>query len=129
MPGSQARRGADRTAGTIFFLLNLVFYLINVTMMLTRAIRYPKVFKQSFYDRSEAVWFPTSMLGMATLMIATMLYGIPRCGVRFQRMPITLDWTSRADRYQEWLVVTVEAWFYVFVFLSAMAVLRIQSGL
>lgn len=68
-------------AGTIFFLLNVTFYLINVTMMTTRAIRHPRVFTQSFYDRSEAVWFPTSMLGMATLMIGTMLYGVPRCGV------------------------------------------------
>ena len=67
--------------GTIFFLLNAIFYIINVTMMLTRAIKYPRVFKQSFYDRSEAVWFPTAMLGMATIMIGTMLYGVPRCGV------------------------------------------------
>jgi hypothetical protein len=50
-------------------------------MAASRAIRYPKVFKQSFYDRSEAVWFPTIMLGMATLIIGTMLYGVPYCGV------------------------------------------------
>jgi hypothetical protein len=52
-------------------------------MVLTRAIKYPKVFKQSFYDRSEAVWFPTSVIGMATLIIGTMLFGIPYCGVSF----------------------------------------------
>lgn len=84
--------------GTIFFLLNVVFYLINLTMVLTRAIKYPRVFKQSFYDRSEAVWFPTSMLGMATIMIGTMLYGVPRCGVSFVRSVITQKVLALADR-------------------------------
>jgi hypothetical protein len=50
-------------------------------MSITRAIKYPKVFKQSFYDRAEGVWFPTSVIGMATLLIGTMLFGIPKCGV------------------------------------------------
>lgn len=67
--------------GSIFFILNIIFYLINVTMTISRAVRHPKVFKQSFYDRSEAVWFPTSVIGMATLIIGTILFGIPRCGV------------------------------------------------
>jgi hypothetical protein len=50
-------------------------------MTITRAIKYPKVFKQSFFDRAEGVWFPTSVIGMATLLIGTMLFGIPYCGV------------------------------------------------
>jgi hypothetical protein len=57
-------------------------------MTVTRAIRYPKVFKQSFYDRAEGVWFPTSVIGMATLLIGTMLFGIPYCGV-------SLSWSMR----------------------------------
>lgn len=56
-------------------------------MMLTRAIKYPKVFKQSFYDRAEGVWFPTSVIGMATLIIGTMLFGVPYCGVSHFRSP------------------------------------------
>jgi tellurite resistance protein TehA-like permease len=67
--------------GSIWFILNIIFYLINVTMTITRAIKYPKVFKQSFFDRAEGVWFPTSVIGMATLLIGTMLFGIPYCGV------------------------------------------------
>lgn len=62
-------------------------------MTISRAIRYPRVFKQSFYDRSEAVWFPTSMLGMATLIIGTMLFGVPRCGVsRHSQLAEYLEW-------------------------------------
>jgi tellurite resistance protein TehA-like permease len=57
-------------------------------MTVTRAIKYPKVFKQSFYDRAEGVWFPTSVIGMATLLIGTMLFGIPYCGV-------SLSWSIR----------------------------------
>lgn len=30
---------------------------------------------------------------------------------------------------KEWLVVAVEAWYYVFMFISAMAALRVQSAL
>jgi tellurite resistance protein TehA-like permease len=81
--------------GTIFFILNIIFYLINVTMTISRAIRYPKVFKQSFYDRSEAVWFPTSVIGMATLIIGTMLFGIPRCGVSYNSLDC---WWGGADK-------------------------------
>jgi len=92
-------------------------------MMISRYIRHPKVFKQSFYDRSEAVWFPTSVIGMATLIIGTILFGIPRCGVSswlVSQMMLTR---------KEWLVVAVEVWYYIFMFLSAMAALRVQSAL
>jgi len=67
--------------GTVWFILNIIFYLINLTMTATRAIKHPKVFKQSFYDRAEGVWFPTSIIAMATLLIGTILLGIPFCGV------------------------------------------------
>lgn len=70
--------------GTVFFILNIVLYLINVAMMITRAIRYPRQFKQSFFDQAEGVWFPVVAVAMSTLLTATIIYGVPFCGVRIR---------------------------------------------
>jgi hypothetical protein len=63
-------------------------------MTITRAIKFPKVFKQSFFDRAEGVWFPTSVIGMATLLIGTMLFGIPYCGVSLSLAVMSIAYIS-----------------------------------
>jgi hypothetical protein len=55
--------------------------MINLTMVARRAINHPKVFKASFYDEGEGVWFPVAILGLATLIIGTIVFGIPYTGV------------------------------------------------
>jgi len=67
--------------GTIFFLLNLVIYAVNLAMVTSRIYLYPRVVIQSFYDESEAIWFPVLLLGFSTIILGIVIYGIPKCGV------------------------------------------------
>lgn len=73
-----------------------MLYLINVAMMITRAIRYPRQFKQSFFDQAEGVWFPVVAVAMSTLLTATIIHGVPFGGVGI----------GRGRRY-DWLTVLI----------------------
>jgi tellurite resistance protein TehA-like permease len=72
--------GTDQT-GCVFFIANIVVYLVNIAMTFRRMYRWPRVFKNSFYDQKEAVWFPVPTIAMATLLVGTLIYGGPYTGV------------------------------------------------
>jgi hypothetical protein len=67
--------------GCIFYIANIVIYLFNIAMTCRRIHRWPRIFKNSFYDQKEAVWFPVTGVAMATLIIGTLIYGGPYTGV------------------------------------------------
>lgn len=78
-------------------------------MAFRRLHRWPRVFKNSFYDQKEAVWFPVTAVAMATLIIGTLLYGGPYTG--------------------PWLPLACEVWYWVYVALAAAVGLTMQSTL
>ncbi|KAK4688387.1 hypothetical protein P7C73_g1722, partial [Tremellales sp. Uapishka_1] len=84
--------------GCCFFFMNILWFIVNLIMVARRAINHPKIFKHSFYDQGEGVWFPVTVLAVATLIIGIINYGIPYCG--------------------SWLIVTCEVLFWIYVFLG-----------
>lgn len=89
------------TAGCIYYFINLLLLIINVTMTAMRAARHREVFKQSFFDHNEAIWFPVTGLTWATFIIMTLLYGVPYVGVSALRprdcyhCSLSADWSPR----------------------------------
>ena len=78
-------------------------------MTATRAAKFPSIFKQSFFDHNEAVWFPVTGLTWATFILMNVLYGVPYTGV----CPLPSG-AGRADR-QQWFKVACEIMFYIHV--------------
>lgn len=114
-------------AGCIYYFINLVLLLINVTMTAIRAARHREVFKQSFFDHNEAIWFPVTGLTWATFILMTVLYGVPYVGVSAcescnELLPLAVTLTS-----QTWLVVACEVMFYIHL-VYAFAILVIMEN-
>jgi hypothetical protein len=90
-------------------------------MTTIRAVRHPEVFKNSFYDQTEAPWIPTFNLSIATILIGMIDLGIPRTGVsaplELYRLVYLLVLIHTG---QPWFVITVEVLYYIYIFLGAM---------
>ncbi|ORX36964.1 voltage-dependent anion channel [Kockovaella imperatae] len=84
--------------GTVFFIIDIVVFIVNVVMLSLRAIHFPHLFALSFKSHSEGVWTPVSAVALSTLLTNTMLYGIPYCG--------------------PWLLIVCEVWYWVYMFLA-----------
>jgi tellurite resistance protein TehA-like permease len=59
----------QRELGTIFFMIDLVIFLINVAGVSSRAIYHTRVFKNSFYDHDDGIYVPCFALAFATLFV------------------------------------------------------------
>jgi tellurite resistance protein TehA-like permease len=59
----------QRELGTIFFMIDLVIFLINVAGVTSRAIYHTRVFKNSFFDHEDGIYVPCSALAFATLFV------------------------------------------------------------
>jgi tellurite resistance protein TehA-like permease len=89
----------QRALGTIFFVLNLVIYIVNCTVTALRAYLHWPAFQKSFSNPAEALFAPTALLGGATLFVGTISYGVPYTGF--------------------WLVRTLYVVWFVYIALSA----------
>lgn len=103
----------QRALGTIFFLINLIVFVINVSGVLSRAYFHPQAFKASWYDHEDGVYAPCFSLAWATLFVGIIDYGVPYCGFWLVRamevvwfvyiavglaIGMTLEWTVRGRR-------------------------------
>lgn len=64
------------TIGVMFFILNLVLFVFNCTMMSLRAYYWPKNFKGSFFHPSESLFIPAFFITIATILINICEYGL-----------------------------------------------------
>ncbi|KAL4932276.1 putative C4-dicarboxylate transporter/malic acid transport protein [Aspergillus undulatus] len=67
-------RGLD-TIGIIFFLANIVFYLVIWAILLTRFYLFPYTFKASFLHPTESLFVPASVVSFGTILINISQYG------------------------------------------------------
>ncbi|KAL3441916.1 voltage-dependent anion channel-domain-containing protein [Aspergillus insuetus] len=68
------------TIGIIFFLANIVFYLIIWALLLTRFYLFPYTFKASLLHPTESLFVPASVVSFGTILINVSQYGTDNAG-------------------------------------------------
>ncbi|KAF1989797.1 hypothetical protein K402DRAFT_326299 [Aulographum hederae CBS 113979] len=84
------------TIGKVFFLLDLVIYILLIAGISVRFITKPKSFKKSLSHPTESLFFPTFWISMSTLITLTQTYGGPSCGFWLVRTTEVLFWLYSA---------------------------------
>ncbi|KAI4283632.1 MAG: hypothetical protein L6R38_002052 [Xanthoria sp. 2 TBL-2021] len=88
-------RGLD-TIGVVFFLFNLLLFVINVSMISLRFYTFPETFRASYMHPSERLFLPASVVSFGTLLINTSQYGLPKAGAWLGRAVTVLFWIDAA---------------------------------
>ncbi|KAF1830700.1 hypothetical protein BDW02DRAFT_572764 [Decorospora gaudefroyi] len=80
--------------GCIFFILNMVLFLFNVTMISCRFYFYPRTFKASFLHPTESLFIPAAIVSFGIIFINISQYGVNEAGVGpwLQQVMIGLFW-------------------------------------
>jgi tellurite resistance protein TehA-like permease len=61
--------------GAIFFLLNIVLFIFNITMICLRFYYYPSTFKASITHPTESLFVPAWLISLGTILINITQYG------------------------------------------------------
>ncbi|KIW20029.1 hypothetical protein PV08_00604 [Exophiala spinifera] len=80
------------TIGLIFFLLNIVFYLVIWAMIITRFVLYPWTFKASLTHPTESLFVPAFAVSFGTILINIVEYGAGEVGAWLHRTVVVLFW-------------------------------------
>ena len=81
-----------RTIGLIYFLLNIVFYILLWAMIITRFVFYPYLFKPSFTHPTESLFVPAFAVSFGTILINIVQYGFGEVGEWLNRAVVILFW-------------------------------------
>ncbi|KAI4182418.1 MAG: hypothetical protein L6R41_005990 [Letrouitia leprolyta] len=84
-------RGLD-TIGDIFFLLNMVLFFINVSMISLRFYTFPGTFHASYMHPSERLFLPASVVSFGTVLINISQYGLTEAGPWLGRAVVVMFW-------------------------------------
>ena len=95
------------TIGTIFFLLNIVFYIVIWIMVGLRFYLFPPTFKSSFTHPTESLFAPATVVSLGTILLNIVQYGVDDVG----------SWLSRATYVLFWLNAALAIVLSVFVYL------------
>ncbi len=79
--------------GAIFFLLNIVLFIINVSMISLRFYLYPETFMASILHPTERLFLPAAVVSFGTILINISQYGLHKTG----------DWLNSAVAILFWL--------------------------
>ena len=80
------------TIGIIFFLANIVFFVIIWIMIVLRFWWYPYMFKYSFGHPTESLFIPAVAVSFGTILINIVEYGSDQVGTWLNRTIIVLFW-------------------------------------
>ena len=83
-----------RTIGLIFFLLNIVLYLIIWVMILARFWFFPYTFKASFRHPTESLFVPAVAVSFGTILINIVEYGFGQTGEWLNKAVLVLFWVD-----------------------------------
>lgn len=95
IPKSQRFRGLD-TIGTIFFLFNLIAYIVIWSLICMRFYLYPCTFKASFTHPTESLFVPASVVSFGTILINIVQYGLTNVGPWLSRTMFVMFWFHAA---------------------------------
>ena len=78
--------------GVVFFLLNLVFFIIIVSLISLRFYLYPEMFVASFAHPTERLFIPASVVSFGTILINISQYGPDHTGPWLMKAVAVLFW-------------------------------------
>ncbi|KAI4139816.1 MAG: hypothetical protein LQ341_004072 [Variospora aurantia] len=78
--------------GVIFFLFNLLLFVINVTMISLRFYTFPGMFRTSYMHPTERLFLPASVVSFGTVLINISQYGLTRAGPWLSRAVLVFFW-------------------------------------
>lgn len=82
--------------GCIFFILNIVLFLFNVSMMSLRFYYYPFTFRASLTHPSESLFVPALVISFGTILLNISQYGVGKAGTWLEDVMIVLFWIDCA---------------------------------
>lgn len=85
-----------RAIGVIFFLLNIVLYVVIWAMMITRFSLYPYTFRASLTHPTESLFVPAFAVSFGTILINIVEYGFNRTGQWLNHAVVILYWFDAA---------------------------------
>lgn len=86
-------RGLE-TIGIIFFLLNIVLFIVNVGMISLRFYCYPETFRASFLHPTERLFIPASVVSFGTILLNISQYGPSHAGPWLNNAVAVLFWVD-----------------------------------
>ena len=78
--------------GTIFFLFNLLLFLVNIVCITMRFVLFPETFKASFLHPTESLFVPSSVVSFATVLLNISQYGLYNVGSWLNETVLVLFW-------------------------------------
>ncbi|CAI6340368.1 unnamed protein product [Periconia digitata] len=78
--------------GCLFFILNMVLFVFNVTMISLRFYWFPKTFKASFLHPTESLFIPAAVISFGTILINMSQYGVGKSGFWLEKTMCILYW-------------------------------------
>lgn len=85
-------RGLD-VIGTVFFLFNVLLFILNIIIISLRFYFFPKTFRASFLHPTESLFVPASVVSFGTILINISQYGLGETG----------DWLNTAVCVMFWI--------------------------
>ena len=82
--------------GTIFFLLNIVFYITIWIGIGLRFYFFPSAFKNSLTHPTESLFAPATAVSFGTLLINIVQYGASEVGPWLSKAMFVLFWLNAA---------------------------------
>ena len=84
-------RGLE-TIGVIFFLFNMILFVVNIFLISLRFYCYPETLMASFMHPSERLFVPASVVSFGTILINISQYGLPQTGPWLRNAVYVLFW-------------------------------------
>lgn len=82
--------------GTIFFLLNVVLFVVNTVLISVRFFYHPETFKASFLHPTERLFIPSAVVSFGTILINISQYGLPQTGPWLSTVMLVTFWIDVA---------------------------------
>ncbi|TFK98529.1 voltage-dependent anion channel [Pterulicium gracile] len=81
-----------QTIGKIFYILNLVLFLLFTTSMALRAWWFPRRFKASLHHPVEGLFFGSYWVSVSLILNGAQSYGVPSAGAWLPRALLVVFW-------------------------------------
>ncbi|EJD40724.1 C4-dicarboxylate transporter/malic acid transport protein [Auricularia subglabra TFB-10046 SS5] len=78
--------------GSTFLGLNIIFYMLNLAGTGLKMMLHPRAFAMSFVVPGQALFFPTSILALAGILVGLVDFVLPHAGPKFLDVLVALFW-------------------------------------